>query len=73
MAAHDVQFSVPPRCLGKADVEFSVKRDGSTLGTLKVSKGSIVWFPSSTTYWHKVGWSKFDQLMQEGATGEERR
>jgi len=45
MAKHDVSFNIPQRALGKADVEFQVKRDGIVLGTLAVSNGSIVWFP----------------------------
>jgi len=34
MARHDVSFNIPQRALGKADVEFQVKRDG------------IIWVPS---------------------------
>ena len=66
--AHDVKFSIPKRTLGTADVEFDVHRDSKMLGTLKVSKGSLVWFPSGTTYGHKVGWEKFDEFMQQNAT-----
>ena len=73
MASHEVLFSIPQRRLGKADVEFVVKRDGSVLGTLAVSNGSVVWFPKGTTYGLKVGWKKFYEMMQEGATRFERR
>ncbi|MBA2486838.1 MAG: hypothetical protein H0V35_12215 [Nitrospira sp.] len=45
MAKHDVSFNIPQRSLGKADVEFLVKRDNIVLGTLAISDGSIVWFP----------------------------
>lgn len=65
--AHDVKFSIPKRTLGKSDVEFDVMKDGAKLGTLKVSKGSLVWFPSGTTYGHKIGWGKFHELMQTNA------
>jgi hypothetical protein len=41
--AHDVMFKVPPRKLGKSDVIFVVKGDDGVLGTLKVSKGAVVW------------------------------
>lgn len=73
MAKHDVSFSIPQRALGKADVEFLVKRDDAVLGTLAVSNGSVVWFPKGTTYGLKVGWKKFNDMMQEGATRFERR
>jgi hypothetical protein len=36
MAKHDVSFNIPQRALGKADVEFQVKRDGIVLRTLAV-------------------------------------
>ena len=73
MAVHEVSFSIPERRLGKADVEFVVKRDGSVWGTLAVSNGSVVWFPKGTTYGLKVGWKKFHEMMLESATRFERR
>ena len=73
MAKHDVSFSIPRRPLGKADVEFVVKKDGSVFGTLAVSNGSVVWFPSRTSYGYKIGWSKFDQLMRGEALRFEKR
>jgi hypothetical protein len=72
--AHDVSFEIPRRDLGKADVEFHVKKDGAKLGTLAVSKSSIVWFPKEHTIGQKLSWTYFDQLMREhGAKGPERR
>ena len=73
MAKHDVTVDMPPRPLKRQDVTFEVKRDGAILGTLKISNGSVVWFPTGTTYGCKMGWSKFDKMMQENSTREERR
>jgi hypothetical protein len=73
VATHDVRFSIPERALGKADVEFIVKRDGSVLGTLAVSNGSIVWFPRGTSYGYKMGWRKFERAMKKSATRFEKR
>ena len=73
MAKHDVSFSIPQRALGKADVAFTVKRNGRILGTLEISNGSLVWFPKGTTYGYKMNWSKFDSVMQNEATRFERR
>ncbi|MFO0508042.1 MAG: hypothetical protein ACK5YS_04155 [bacterium] len=70
---HDVRFSIPERELGKADIEFLVKKDGKVFGTMKVSKGSIVWFPKDTTYGHKTGWSKFDEFMKGQERYEKRK
>lgn len=71
--AYDVEFTVPSRKLGKADVEFTIKSDGEMLGTLKVSKGSIVWFPTKTSFGYKTTWKQFDSLIQNNVTGEEKR
>jgi hypothetical protein len=71
--AHEVDFSIPTRDLGRSDVEFNVKKDGEKLGTLKVSKGSLVWFPTDTSYGYKLSWSAFDQLMQANGNRSEKR
>ena len=60
---HGVQFTVPKRDLGKADVLFDVKINGEKLGTLGVSKGSLVWYPKNNSYGHKISWSEFDKTM----------
>jgi hypothetical protein len=70
MAQHEVKFTVPERPLGKADVEFSIKRDGEALGRLKVSNGTIVWVPKNKKYGFKLGWVKFDELMQQRGQNE---
>ncbi|HEU5290212.1 MAG TPA: hypothetical protein VFU05_06170 [Cyclobacteriaceae bacterium] len=69
---HTVKFSIPERELGKADIEFKIKKGGQKFGTLKVSKGSIVWFPKDTSYGHKLGWNKFDEIMQSQKKREKR-
>jgi len=71
--AHEVTFDIPERELGRADIKFAVKVDGSVLGTLTVSNGSVVWFPKGTSYGCKMGWTKFDKIMQEHATRQEKR
>ena len=58
--AHEVSFDIPERSLGRADIKFTVKENGS-------------WFPKKTTYGCKMGWSKFDNMMQEHATRQEKR
>ena len=70
MAQHEVKFTVPERPLGKADVEFSVKRDGDAFGRLKVSNGTIVWVPKNKTYGLRLGWVRFHELMRQHGTPE---
>ena len=68
-----VEFTVPRRMLGRSDVEFLVKSNGAVLGTLKVSNGSLVWFPKNTKVGCRMGWEKFDKVMKEHSLGKERR
>jgi len=69
---HDVQFTVPKRDLGKADVLFDVKIEGEKIGTLGVSKGSLVWYPKNNSYGHKANWIEFDRIMQQQPLAEKR-
>ena len=73
MAKHTVTIDIPPRELHRADAIFKIFRDGKRHGTLKVSNGSIVWFPPYTSYGLKVGWAKFDELFKDHATRVEKR
>ncbi len=71
--AHNVSFTVPDRPLGKSDIIFTVKKDGKTLGNLHISRGSLVWFPSYTTYGYRMNWTKFDKIMKDYAVESEAR
>jgi hypothetical protein len=71
--AHKVKFQAPERELGKADVVFQVRDDAGMIGTLKVSRGSLVWFPSDTSIGHRVSWSRFNTLIKENVSGIEMR
>lgn len=73
MAKHRVVMELPPRELNRADAQFAVEQDGRRLGTLRVSNGSLVWFPHGTQYGYKLGWTAFHSLMREHASRSERR
>jgi hypothetical protein len=73
VAVHQVDITLPKREIGRADAIFDVKADGVTLGALHVSRGAVVWFPSGTTYGYKMGWGKFDEIMQEHGSRTEAR
>ena len=70
---HEVTFDLPTRVLGKADIHFTVIGDGETLGKLEVSKGALVWYPSGTTYGHKINWTQFAQMMTGYPRSERRK
>jgi hypothetical protein len=71
--AFEVSFKVPTRRLGKSDVVFVVKNEEGVLGTLKVSKGAVVWYPKKTNYGYKADWDRFHRIAQECFTQSEYR
>ena len=73
MARHKVVMELPPKEIKRADVSFTVGRDGKKYGTLEISNGSIVWFPANTVYGCKMGWEQFHELMEAEARRFEKR
>ena len=73
MASHDVTFSVPDRPLGKTDIDFHVVADDTKLGTLRVSKGALVWYPKNGKNGRKITWAAFDAFMREKGRPAEKR
>ena len=73
MATHDVTFELPARKLGRCDVKFQIKRDRETFGTMTISNGSVVWFAKGASYGYRMGWKRFNELMQAEAKQFERR
>lgn len=69
---HDVQFSVPFRELGKADIVFEITADGEKFGELRVSKGSLVWFPRDKSYGRKMTWKQLEDRMMDMPKVEKR-
>ena len=62
MARHHVDFAVPQRPLGNADIEFAVFREGARFGTLRVSKGAVVWTPANAKRSFRLAWAQLSDL-----------
>ena len=63
--AHEVLFTLPDLKLGNSPIQISVKRDSVTIGTIQISKGSILWIHKGARYGYKLGWHKVAELMEE--------
>ena len=63
--SHQVDFILPERRLGKADVVFDVRENGARVGRLLISKGAIEWIPRSKKLRRKWSWARFDSLIRE--------
>jgi hypothetical protein len=64
MPRHDVTFTLPERRLGNSDAIFTVQSDDMRLGTLKVSKGALVWCPANKKRGFYLRWDDFDRVMR---------
>lgn len=73
MAKHDVDFTLPKRPLGRADVEFAVKRDSKPFGRLNISNGSVVWVEGAATYGYKIGWVEPAALITDNGKHEKKK
>lgn len=71
--AYEVEFDIPWRPLSRSDIEFRVKQGDGTIGTLRVSKGSLVWFPRDTSIGYRIGWARFGDLLESEGRRVERR
>lgn len=70
--SHTVDFRVPLRPLGRSDVEFVVRQNDEKFGVLRISRGSLVWFPRNSPKGRRVGWERFDEFMR-GRPAQETR
>ena len=59
--------------IGLSDACFRVRDDDGMIGELQVSKGSVVWFPAEAKKGYKLGWFRFDKLMQDAGVKCEKR
>lgn len=66
MPRHDVEMRIPTtKMVLHADVVFEIRSDEEKLGELRISQGSIDWFPGKAKSGVKLSWEQFDQLMAQ--------
>ena len=72
MATHTVEMKdIPALEVGIADVVFNINADSKKLGSLRMSRGKIIWVPANKTRGHGLSWGKFGEMMV--ANGKERK
>jgi hypothetical protein len=58
---------LPAHQIVNADVTVMVKSDGTNLGELLISKGSIDWRQSKHQTCYQMTWERFARFMEESA------
>ena len=69
MPRHEIEASLPAHRIVNPDVTVIVKSNGTKLGELLMSKGSIDWRPSKHQTSYRMTWEKFARLMEGDAQG----
>jgi len=65
MARHEITMSIPSHDVVNKDVTITVKSNDVRLGKIKVSKGSIDWWPKrNTTNFYTMSWERFQEVME---------
>jgi hypothetical protein len=67
MAEHSLEFKISQWVeIGRKDLNLKVYSDGSLLGTLKISQGSIDWSPGGFKKEkpHVISWEEFDKFAR---------
>lgn len=49
--------------LGRAGMEFGIKKYKEKLGESRVSNGVVVWFPKGKRFGHRVGRAELDKFF----------
>jgi hypothetical protein len=66
MAEFSVNFiKIPSLQVGNSDLVFHVKQDDGNLGSLRISKGHIVWTPANKQYSYWLNWDDFGNIVVE--------
>jgi hypothetical protein len=67
MAEHTVKVRLPKRVeVFSKDLDVEVRRNGSIIGNLKISKGSLDWRDvSDRNYYRSLKWEKFAELAKD--------
>ena len=66
MASHAISMKQPQEVILGKDVQFIIKRDGSKLGELHVSKGNLEWVPAgSKIKTYRLRWAQVATLFED--------
>jgi hypothetical protein len=73
MPSHKINLMIPRAIeVQHTDIELEVSSDGTKLGTLKVSRGTIDWLPArNKVNYREMTWERFAELMEEHGTARQ--
>jgi hypothetical protein len=64
VATHSIEIELPPKLVLHKDVRFTVHSDGVKLGELRISKGTIDWWPANNQSAISLSWERFARILE---------
>lgn len=63
--AHEINVELPRMELGNTDMKVFIHSNGEKLGEIRMSKGTIDYFPAHKQYSMSLTWAEFDNMMSK--------
>jgi hypothetical protein len=64
---HRIELQLPVNAIVNADARFVVFSDDEKLGELRVSRGTIDWWPARRRNAIAMSWERFARVMEDAA------
>ena len=66
MPIHRIDLTLPDMDVSSVDVRLVIYSDNERLGRLRISKGTIDWYPKHSRNVRRYTWERFAELMARG-------
>ena len=66
MPVHRIDLTLPDVDVTGVDVRLVIYSDNERLGRLRISKGTIDWYPKHSKNVRRYTWERFAELMARG-------
>jgi len=66
MPVHKIDLTLPQVDVTGVDVRLVIYSDDERLGRLRISKGTIDWYPRHSSNVRRYTWERFAELMEAG-------
>jgi hypothetical protein len=66
MPVHKIDLRLPEVDVTGVDIRLVIYSDNERLGRLRISKGTIDWYPKHSSVVRRYTWERFAELMAGG-------
>ena len=66
MPVHKIDLALPEVDVSGVDIRLVIYSDNERLGRLRISKGTVDWYPRHSRVVRRYTWEQFAELMTDG-------